>query len=320
MAAPGYSAGGFGMPPPQDGGQGYYQPPQDGGQGYNQPPQNGGHIYPPLQQTGQEMPMMPPQGQQGMAAPVAVEGDGQWMAEVNEQMVPQDCPPGLEYLTLIDQMIIKQKVEMIEAVAGVMGYGLETANKYRIKNSLGQNVFKAEEDTDCCMRIICGPMRPFDMVIKDLADREVMHLNRPYKCQSCCFPCCLQKLEVSSPPGTTIGFVKQKWSCIKPKFEICDGDGNVALVIIGPWCTFACAGDVEFKIMTADESVEVGRISKQWSGILKEAFTDSDNFGIKFPMDLDVRCKATLIGAAFLIDYMFYEKKANKESDGPGML
>ena len=36
-------------------------------------------------------------------------------------------------------------------------------------------------------------------------------------------------------------------------------------------------------------------------------------------MDLDVRCKATLIGAAFLIDYMFFEKKANQENDGIGM-
>ena len=37
-------------------------------------------------------------------------------------------------------------------------------------------------------------------------------------------------------------------------------------------------------------------------------------------MDLDVKVKATLIGAAFLIDYMFFEKKANKEQDGLGML
>lgn len=45
---------------------------------------------------------------------------------------------GLEYLTMIDQLIIKQRLEMLEAVAGVLGYGLETANKYKIKNSLGQ--------------------------------------------------------------------------------------------------------------------------------------------------------------------------------------
>ena len=65
------------------------------------------------------------------------EGDA-WMAPVGEQMVPLNCPPGLEYLTMIDQLIVKQKLEMLEAVAGVMGYGLETSNKYKIKNVLGQ--------------------------------------------------------------------------------------------------------------------------------------------------------------------------------------
>jgi len=297
---------------PQNNGQGGGYPPLDNGQG-------GG--YPPLdQQPMQQMQPLMQQDQQkdGFGAPVQGE-DGQWMAPVGEQMVPLNCPPGLEYLTMIDQLIIKQKLEMLEAVAGVLGYGLETANKYKIKNVLGQNIYKATEDTECCTRIVCGPKRPFDMMIKDNADREVLHLSRPYRCQSCCFPCCLQSLEVSSPPGTTIGFVDQKWTCIKPKFDIKDGDGNVALVIVGPWCTYSCAGDVEFKIMTPDESVEVGRISKQWSGLLKEAFTDMDNFGITFPMDLDVRCKATLIGAAFLIDYMFFEKKANQENDGIGM-
>ncbi len=41
---------------------------------------------------------------------------------------------------------------------------------------------------------------------------------------------------------------------------------------------------VSSQIMTPDESTEVGRISKQWSGLLKEAFTDSDNFGIRYSM------------------------------------
>lgn len=55
------------------------------------------------------------------------------------------------------------------------------------------------------------------------------------------------------------------------------------------------------QVLTKDGAVEVGRISKQWSGLLKEAFTDTDNFGISFPMDLDVKMKAVLLGALFLI-------------------
>ena len=65
------------------------------------------------------------------------------------------------------------------------------------------------------------------------------------------------------------------------RFEITDGEGNVALVIAGPWCTFSCASDVVFKVMTADESEEVGRIAKNWTGILREAVTDMDNFTVR---------------------------------------
>lgn len=55
------------------------------------------------------------------------------------------------------------------------------------------------------------------------------------------------------------------------------------------------------QIVTMDETSKIGKISKQWTGLLREAFTDSDNFGIQFPMDLDVKMKAVMIGACFLI-------------------
>ena len=65
---------------------------------------------------------------------------------------------------------------------------------------------------------------------------------------------------------------------------------------------------------------QIGKISKQWTGLAREAFTDADNFGVNFPMDTAVKNKALLIGAVFLIDFMFFEKSNNQESDMPGML
>lgn len=53
--------------------------------------------------------------------------------------------------------------------------------------------------------------------------------------------------------------------------------------------------------MSADGSTKVGKISKQWTGLVKEYFTDADNFGVSFPMDLDVRMKAVTLAACFLI-------------------
>nr|XP_037268323.1 phospholipid scramblase 1-like [Rhipicephalus microplus] len=226
-------------------------------------------------------------------------------------MNPSHIPPGLEYLGMIDQVIIKQKVQLLEVFTGY-----ETANKYSIKNSMGQDIFFAVEDTDCCTRNCCGPIRPFGIKVLDNFKREVMYIERPLRCDTCWFPCCLQTLEVMAPPGTTLGYVVQEWSIIYPRFRIENAMHEAVLRIEGPACRWSCCGsDVVFHVLSKDGQTQVGRISKQWSGLLKEAFTDAENFGISFPMDMDTSIKGVLIGAAFLIDFMFFEKTANQEQD-----
>lgn len=45
----------------------------------------------------------------------------------------------------------------------------------------------------------------------------------------------------------------------------------------------------------------IGKITKQWGGIWRESFATAYQFQLLFPLDLDVRMKATLIGACILI-------------------
>jgi len=190
-----------------------------------------------------------------------------------------------------------------------------------------------QTDTSCCNRCFCGNTRPFDMRITDNSDREVIHLYRydcssniilysplnfilnfglirnvtffrPLRCDSCWFPCCLQTLEVTSS-GTRLGSVDQMWSICKPYYKIRDANGNTVLKIVGPFCTFSMCGDVTFDVLSKDESTQVGKISKKWSGLARELFTDADHFGISFPGDLDVNIKAVLMGACFLIVSFF---------------
>ncbi|XP_041419329.1 phospholipid scramblase 1 isoform X2 [Xenopus laevis] len=215
-----------------------------------------------------------------------------------------NCPPGLEYLSQIDQILVHQQVELLEVLTG-----FETNNKYEIKNSMGQRVYFAAEENDCCTRNYCGPSRPFIMTIVDNTGREVIKLHRPCRCSACCFPCCLQKLEVQAPPGTVVGYIVQNWHPCLPKFTIQDERGQGVLKIRGPCIPCSCCADVNFEVKSMDESAVVGMISKQWTGSVKEIFTDSDNFGIQFPMDLDIKTKAVMLGACFLIDFMFFETK-----------
>jgi len=224
------------------------------------------------------------------------------------QYLPPGCPPGLQYLTSVDQLLVKQKVEVLEIVTGI-----ETQNKYEVFNSLGQLVYKAKEDSNFCSRQCCGPLRSFDLHITDLQGQEVIQLNRPLRCQGCCFPCCLQEMEVCSPPGNVVGSIEQQWSILYPRFLIKDLTGQPVLKIEGPCWTCSCCNDVEFVVKSVQTDEQVGMITKQWTGMVKEAFTDTDNFGISFPLDLDVKVKATLLGALFLIDFMYFEQPQNND-------
>ncbi|XP_043558633.1 phospholipid scramblase 2-like [Chiloscyllium plagiosum] len=214
-----------------------------------------------------------------------------------------NCPPGLEYLTQVDQLLVHQQVELLEVLTG-----FETNNKYQIKNSLGQLVYFAAEENDFCNRNCCGNLRSFDMKILDNLGQEVINLYRPLRCAGCCCPCCLQELEVKAPPGEPVGYVIQTWDICLPKFTIQNEKKEPVLKIIGPCCICNCCSDIDFKVTNLDESETVGKISKQWTGLTREAFTDATNFGIQFPMDLDVKMKAVMLGACFLIDYVFFEK------------
>ncbi|XP_071085058.1 phospholipid scramblase 2-like [Haliotis cracherodii] len=298
---PGYPPQQPGYPPQQQPGYPQQQPGYPSQQP-GQPPQQQQPGY-PAQPGGQAIGMQPVPG----VPPVG--GPGGWA----QGQAPVNCPPGLEYLVGIDQLLVKQKKEVFEAVTGC-----ERNNKYEVCNTLGQTVYRAKEDNCCCVLCCCGAVRPFDMKIKDNQNREVMHLSRPLRCNTCWCPCCLQVIEVQAPPGTVIGYVKQGWHLCKPKFYIQNVDEETILGIKGPCCQWNICGDVEFDVTSADHSTEVGRISKQWSGLAKEVFTDADNFGISFPMDLDVKMKAVMLGAIFLIDFMYFEndkKNVKKEMD-----
>ena len=58
-------------------------------------------------------------------------------------------------------------------------------------------------------------------------------------------------------------------------------------------CNAPCCGDVEFPVTDPDEQQQFGMIAKQWSGALKEYFTDADNF--------NVSCKRTPIAIIEII-------------------
>uniref|UniRef100_F7A786 Phospholipid scramblase n=2 Tax=Ciona intestinalis TaxID=7719 RepID=F7A786_CIOIN len=227
------------------------------------------------------------------------------------QSIP-GCPPGLEYLTQLDQLLVHQKVELFEVLTNI-----ETQNRFVVKNALGQQCYYAYEESDFCMRVCCGPHRGFMMHIVDNAGNEVIRMNREFKCcAGCCWcansDCCSYSINVESPVGTPLGTIRQSQSCWVPMYEILDANEQKVFDIEGPCCVCpgpCCTCDFPFEIKS--NSVSIGSVTKQYSGFAKEMVTNATNFSVTFPKDLDVKMKAVLLGATFLIDMMFFEQNQN---------
>ncbi|XP_063305894.1 phospholipid scramblase 1-like [Pelobates fuscus] len=294
MAAPGYPSpmAGYSSPP-------YPTPPYPGPSATPAPSSPGFHDYPG---PGYSIPphdhMHPSKHPQPAPSP----GGAPYLP-----VSTGTATCGLAYLDQIDQILIHQKTELLEAITG-----FETCNQYELRNSMGQRVFSVRERSSLCARWCCGSLRPLTLQVFDSSGREVIHFIRPLKCASCCFSCCLQEMEVQSPPGHTIGYVAQSWHPFVPKYTLLTETREPVLKVVGPCIMSNCCGDVNFQVKPLCESRSVGLISKQWSGLPKEIFTDADNFGIQFPKDLDVKMKAVLLGACFLLDYVFFERSRAK--------
>ncbi|KAJ8775589.1 hypothetical protein J1605_001309 [Eschrichtius robustus] len=128
---------------------------------------------------------------------------------------PGSLPPGLEYLSQLDLIIIHQQVELLGMILGT-----ETSNKYEIKNSLGQRIYFAVEESICFNRTFCSTLRSCTLKINDNSGREVITVNRPLRCNSCWCPWYLQEnsdlksgLQVKTiNEKLTIGKISKYWS------------------------------------------------------------------------------------------------------------
>ncbi|XP_053409244.1 phospholipid scramblase 2-like [Mercenaria mercenaria] len=241
----------------------------------------------------------PSEGQKGAGMPMTA------MPEVQTIVLPHGLPPGLAYLGSLSEVKIHQHFDTLEVLSG-----FERNNKYQICNSGNQQFMYAKEDTDCLTRQCFGTMRPFTMNITDNNMQPLIQLYRPLKCVgSCMWCCCLQEMSIMSPPGVSIGSVKQIWTCWLPKYEVHDNQGNHLFTINGECCYCACCTDIMFNVSDA-QGTEIGRITKHWGG-LRELCGGVNDFSVQFPANMDVFQKTLLVGSTFLIDFIYFERNKN---------
>ncbi|XP_023368766.1 phospholipid scramblase 4-like [Otolemur garnettii] len=188
---------------------------------------------------------------------------------------PIQYQPGKYPMPNLDNIHVFQHFEPLEMVTR-----FETNNRYDIKNNSDQMVYIVTEDTDDFTRNAYRTLRP---------------------------------LEVQCPPGVTLGFVAEHWNLCRAVYSIQNEKKENVMRVRGPCSTYGCGSDSVFEIKSLDGVSTIGSIIRKWNGLLS-AMADADHFDIRFPMDLDVKMKAMIFGACFLIDFMYFERSPPQRS------
>ena len=195
-------------------------------------------------------------------------------------------------LTLCDELIVEQRVEMLEAVVGI-----ETRNQYAVLTPDGEQVCFAYETSGGIARVFLKTHRPLEIHVVDSDGRPVMTADRA-------FFWFRPQMNVRDGAGRPIGTLNRQWGFFNRKITLTDSARrNVGLirgrVIPRPFTFF----------IDDPKGVEVGRITKEWSGLGREMFTDADTFRVEFGhTERSQEMRLMLLAAAFSIDLDFFEQ------------
>lgn len=200
----------------------------------------------------------------------------------------------LPVLARAPAFVIRQHKELLETFTD-----LETKNRYMVSLPDGQPAFQAAETGRggwaFLVRSFLKSKRPFTMELRDAYGHVALRLERPWTWF-------FSELHVLDGQGQRLGMIDQRWAFFARQFVILDPQGRELAQLHGPFFR-----PWTFRVLQGGQ--EVGRITKKWSGLLREAFTDADTFGVELGPAMDPRLRALVLAATFLIDFLYFEDR-----------
>lgn len=210
----------------------------------------------------------------------------------------------LDVLASAERLLVRQVKEWSEIL---LGY--EARNRYEVQDETGRVVAQVAEEAAGLGRWLgrqfLGRSRQATLHVLDQSGGEVARIEKPFRWY-------FQEV-VLWEQGRPSGRVVRRFGLLTDRFAVLAPEGGELLAIErGFWDHFRFRGT--FRVTR--DGREVARIRKEWRGLLAEAFTDADLFGIEFTMPaLPPAVKMLLFAATFLIDFTCFE---NNQRGGIG--
>ena len=194
-------------------------------------------------------------------------------------------------LTDYPELMIRQRVERLEAITG-----FETANRYTVMTAQGDELLHAQEESGTLSRVLLKSHRPLTLRVTGLDGKDLLTASRS-------FYWFFSHLHVSDAAGRSLGSLRRRFSFPTRRLTLEGSDGRPVAEIRGPLMrpkTF----------MIYQRETEIARVTKQWSGLLKEAFTDADTFRLELRnREMDRDFSLLMLAAAFAVDLDFFESR-----------
>jgi len=219
-------------------------------------------------------------------------------AAMNQNLAPTtSSSTALTVFTRPQRLTVRQRKNWMEILTS-----FDARNKYVVYDEVGNPVFNVEEQGSgfgsLVKRLFLRNLRPFSSHVEDLTGQgHLLALRKPFRF-------IFHRLEVRDAAGNLLGAIQRRWTWFRRKYAIEGPDGQEVATLFGPfWRPWT------FKILMAGNEQEVGMIQKKWSGLIKEAFTDADNFWVDFAAVTDPQLRAVLFAATVLIDIVHFENR-----------
>ena len=195
-------------------------------------------------------------------------------------------------LALHEELFVRQHVEHIEAMIG-----FEMENQYVVMTPEGYEALYAYEESGAVSRQFMGSHRPLDIHVVDNLGDPVLTAIRP-------FYWFRSNLHVVDAHGRPLGSLHRTFGFLKRRFALVDShDRQIAQI------TSTMFRPNTFIVEDA-YSAELGRITKEWGGLMREAFSDADTFRVSFSRRAPGNdFRLLVLASAFAIDLDFFEGK-----------
>ena len=177
---------------------------------------------------------------------------------------------------------------------------LKFHNEYKVYDAMGLQVGAVTQRISAWHKVLRlflkKAMFPFLLEVTDTNGAVLASIHRGWTFW-------LSKITIKDGNGNDIGYIRQRFRFLKPRFQIFDTQNNQIAEINGDWKAW------NFTI-TDQNGAQIGLINKKWVGMAKEFFTTADKYHVSIaPEYAEDSNKMNIVVTAITIDMVLKESK-----------